>query len=209
MTTTLILTPIISPQSGWQWTWSNLKLHMGGSSDGGWQFWNLGGVTRWNSQFLIHTSTFLAITLCCFTVAPLFVLEMSTAWNRCLQHPCFQNLRKIAWASKNSDSNAPHFPFRFHSMLFALRCYQFPYTVMNRCLYLMPQNLLNHCFKGGVSSPTGACGNPAKRGSPLQRHLWSHTSLSPRLRGFVKMVLTKGLVSRPPACLLLAASEVR
>jgi len=26
----LILTPVISPQSGWQWTWSCLELHMGG-----------------------------------------------------------------------------------------------------------------------------------------------------------------------------------
>jgi hypothetical protein len=46
---------------------------------------------------------------CCFTVAPLFVLDKSTAWNRCLQHPCFKNLRKIAQASKNSDSNTQHF----------------------------------------------------------------------------------------------------
>jgi hypothetical protein len=34
----LIVTPIISPQSGWQWTWSCPELHMGGFSDGGWQF---------------------------------------------------------------------------------------------------------------------------------------------------------------------------
>jgi hypothetical protein len=27
-------------------------------SDGGWRFWNLGGVTQWISQFLMHTSTF-------------------------------------------------------------------------------------------------------------------------------------------------------
>jgi hypothetical protein len=47
--------------------------------------------------------------LCCFTVAPLFVLDKSTAWNRCLHHPCFKNLCKIAQASKNSDSNAQHF----------------------------------------------------------------------------------------------------
>ena len=24
---------------------------------------------------------------CCFTVAPLFVLDKPTVWNRCLQHP--------------------------------------------------------------------------------------------------------------------------
>jgi hypothetical protein len=34
---------------------------MGGFSEGGWQFKILGCVTRWNSQFLIHTPTFLAI----------------------------------------------------------------------------------------------------------------------------------------------------
>jgi hypothetical protein len=78
----------------------------------------------------------------CFTVASLFVLDKSTAWNRCLQHPCFKNLCKIARASKNSDSNAQHFlsdlltHLWFHSMLFALPGYQFPYTVMNRCFYL-------------------------------------------------------------------------
>ena len=34
----LILTPIISPQSGWHWPWSCPELHMGGFRDGGWQF---------------------------------------------------------------------------------------------------------------------------------------------------------------------------
>ena len=47
--------------------------------------------------------------LCCFTVAPLFVLDKSTAWNRCLQHLCFNNLCKVAQASKNSISNVQHF----------------------------------------------------------------------------------------------------
>jgi hypothetical protein len=37
---------------------------------------------------------------CCFTIAPLFVLDKSMSWNRCLQHPCFKNLCKIAQASK-------------------------------------------------------------------------------------------------------------
>jgi hypothetical protein len=46
---------------------------------------------------------------CCFTIAPLFVLDKSTAWNRCLQHPCFKKLSKIAQASRNSDDNAQHF----------------------------------------------------------------------------------------------------
>jgi hypothetical protein len=79
---------------------------------------------------------------CCFTVAPLFVLDKSTAWNRCLQHPCFKNLCKISQASKNSNSNAQRFLLdmlthsQFHSMLFALPSYQIPYLVMNRCFYL-------------------------------------------------------------------------
>jgi hypothetical protein len=48
--------------------------------------------------------------LCCFTVVPLFVLYKSKAYKiRCLQHPFFQNLCKIAQASKNSGSNAQHF----------------------------------------------------------------------------------------------------
>ena len=34
----LIMTPIRSPQSGWQWTSSCPELHMGSFSDGGWQF---------------------------------------------------------------------------------------------------------------------------------------------------------------------------
>jgi hypothetical protein len=51
--------------------------------------------------------------LCCFTVVPLFLLDKSMAHNRCLQHPCFKKLCKIAEASKNSDSNAQHFPFGF------------------------------------------------------------------------------------------------
>jgi hypothetical protein len=34
----LILTPIILLQSGWQLTWNCPELHMGGFSDGGWQF---------------------------------------------------------------------------------------------------------------------------------------------------------------------------
>jgi hypothetical protein len=46
---------------------------------------------------------------CCFTIVSLFVLDKSMAWNRCLQHPCFKNLCKIAQASKNLDSNAQHF----------------------------------------------------------------------------------------------------
>ena len=55
----LSLTPKLSPQSGWQWTLSCPELHMGGFRGEGWQ--HLGGVTRWNSQFLIHTWTLLVI----------------------------------------------------------------------------------------------------------------------------------------------------
>jgi hypothetical protein len=80
---------------------------------------------------------------CCFTIASLFVLDKSTAWNKCLQHPCFKKLCKIAQASENSDSNTQQFLLDLlthswiHSMLFALPGYQFPYTVMNMCFYLM------------------------------------------------------------------------
>jgi hypothetical protein len=38
----LILTPIISPQSGWQWTWSCSELHICGFRDGGWKFLTFG-----------------------------------------------------------------------------------------------------------------------------------------------------------------------
>jgi hypothetical protein len=40
------------PEVAQNFTWADLVI----MEDG-----NLGGVTRWNSQFLIHTSTFLAI----------------------------------------------------------------------------------------------------------------------------------------------------
>jgi hypothetical protein len=53
-------------------------------------------------------------------------------------------MKKIAQASKSSHSNAQHFLSDllthswFHSMLFALPGYRFPYIVMNRCFYLIP-----------------------------------------------------------------------
>ena len=79
---------------------------------------------------------------CCFAMF-LYLFWISLCLkNRCLQHPWFQNLCKIAQASKISASNAQHFLSDllthswFHSMLFALPGYQFPYTVTNRCLYL-------------------------------------------------------------------------
>jgi hypothetical protein len=86
-------------------------------------------------SFSTHINFPRHCTFCCFTIAPWFVLDTSTAWNKCLQHPCFKILCKIAQESKNSDSNAQHFlsdlltHSRFHSMLFALPGYQFPYTV--------------------------------------------------------------------------------
>jgi hypothetical protein len=57
-------------------------------------------------------NTFMSFSrnhFCCFTVVPLFVLDKSMAWNRCLQHLCFKNWCKIAQASKDADSNAQHF----------------------------------------------------------------------------------------------------
>jgi hypothetical protein len=148
----LILIPAIAPQSGWQWTWSCPELHMGGFRDGGWLFWHLGGFTRWNSQFLKYMN-FSRHHLSCFTVVPLFLLDKSMAYNRCLQHPCFKKLCKIAQASKNWDSNAQHFLsdlltlHAIHSMLFALPGYQFPYIVMNRCLYLISVTSWHSEFK--------------------------------------------------------------
>jgi hypothetical protein len=81
--------------------------------------------------------------------------------NRCLQHLCLKILCKIAQASKNSDSNAQHFLSDllthswFHSMLFALPCYQFPYIVMNRCLYLRLGSL-----ESSTASKAGEVENP-------------------------------------------------
>jgi hypothetical protein len=111
--------------------------------DGNLNFWHLRGVTRWNSQSLKYTWIFLAIICVASQLFLCFFWIHIWVKNRCLQHPCFKNLCKIAQASKNSDSNAQHFLSDlvthswFHSMLFALPGYQFPYIVMNSCLYLM------------------------------------------------------------------------
>jgi hypothetical protein len=124
------------PKVARNFTWAVL-----GMEDG--NFWHLGGVTKWNSQIFITYNNFSRHQFCCFTVVPLFVLDKFVANNRCLQHPCFKKLCKIAQASKNSDFNVQHFLSDLlthswlHSMLFALSGYQFPYTVMNRCLYLI------------------------------------------------------------------------
>jgi hypothetical protein len=101
-------------------TWAVL-----GMEDG--NFWHLGGVTRWNSQFSKYTWTILAIICVASQLFLCFFWISLWVKNRCPQHPCFKNLCKIAQASKNSDSNAQHFlsdllthPW-FHSMLFALQ----------------------------------------------------------------------------------------
>jgi hypothetical protein len=97
--------------------------------------------------------------LCCFTIAPLFVLDKYTAWNRCLQHPYLNFLCKIAQAFNNSNSNAQHFLSDllthswFHSMFFALPSYQFPYNVMNRSFYLISQNPTCHFKKISILAP--------------------------------------------------------
>ena len=116
---------------------------MDGFSDGGWQFLTFGVCHEMELPiFNTYMMNFSHHHFCCFTIVPLFVWNKSTAWNRCLQHPCFKNLCKIAQASKNSDSNARHFLSDllthswFHSMLFTLPGFQFPYIVMNRCLYI-------------------------------------------------------------------------
>jgi len=61
----------IEPEVARNFTWAVLEME----DD---NFWHLGGVTRWNSQFLIHTWKFIAIILCCFTFVPLC----------CFGYPC-------------------------------------------------------------------------------------------------------------------------
>jgi hypothetical protein len=93
-------------------------------------FWHLGGVTRWNSQYFKYTWTFHAIICVASQLFLCFFWISLWVKNKCLQHPCFKNLCKIAQASRNSDSNAQHFLSDllthswFHSMLFAHPCYQ-------------------------------------------------------------------------------------
>jgi hypothetical protein len=131
----LIMTPIISSQSGWQWTWSCSELHMGGFRDGGWQFL----VHKWN--FLAINPIASQLFLCLFWIS---------LWLRIGVYNTLasKQLCKIVQASKNSDSKAQHFLSDllthswFHSMLFALPSYQFPYIVMNKCLYLMSSLVL-------------------------------------------------------------------
>ena len=105
---------------------------------------------EWNPQF---SNTYVIFSVASQLLLCL-LLDKSTAWNRCLQHPCFKSMCKIAQASKDSYSNAQHFLSYllthswFHSMLFALPGYQFPYIVMNRCFYLKGSYLIhNHCVE--------------------------------------------------------------
>jgi hypothetical protein len=113
-------------------------------------FWHLGDVTRWNSQFLIHTwiffsSSFLLLHNCSFVCFEQVYGLRIGVYNTY----CFKNLCKIAQASKISGSNAQHFLLDllthswFHFMLFALPSYQFPYILMNRCLHLISYRCLN------------------------------------------------------------------
>jgi hypothetical protein len=51
---------------------------------------------------------------CCFTVASLFVLDKSMAWDRCLQHPCLKKLCRIIQASlQKFRFQRPTLPFGF------------------------------------------------------------------------------------------------
>ena len=124
-------------------------------------FWHLGGATRMELPIFNTNMNFFSHHFYCFTIAPLFGLDKSTAWNRCLQHPCFKNLCKIAQASKNSDSNAQHFLSDllthswFYSMLFALPGYQFPYVVMNICFHLMPKFTSSLPLEDGLDANFG------------------------------------------------------
>jgi hypothetical protein len=72
----LILTHIISSQSGWQWTWSCPELHMGGFRDGGLQFltfWrSLDGTPNfWYIRIFFFAMNFVAsqLFLCLFWIS--------------------------------------------------------------------------------------------------------------------------------------------
>ena len=123
----LILTPIMSSQSGWQRTWSCPELHMGvlGMEDS--KFWHLGGATRWNPQFSINTWTFLAII---FVVSQLFLcLFWISLWlrigvyNTLASKICVKLLKppKIQIPTPNTSLSDLLTHSWFHSMLFAVR----------------------------------------------------------------------------------------
>jgi hypothetical protein len=50
--------------------------------------------------------------LCCFIVIPLFVLDKSMAWNRCLQHPTSKKCVKLLKPPK-FRFQCPTLPFGF------------------------------------------------------------------------------------------------
>jgi hypothetical protein len=102
-------------------------------------FWHLGGVTRWNSQILIHTWTFLAVIfvasymfLCLFWISLWLRIGV---YNTLASEICVKLLKppKIQIPTPNTDFLTHSW---FHSMLFALPGYQFPYTVMDLSLSL-------------------------------------------------------------------------
>ena len=147
------------PKAARNFTWAVL-----GMEDG--NFWHWGGVTRWNSHFLIHTWTFLTIiSIASHLFLCLFWISL---WlkNRCLQHLASKICVKLLKPSK-IQIPMPNTSFSdllthswFHSMLFALPSYQFPYIVMNRCLYLKLSYLFQY---SGVYCVTLSVGN---------RNLW-------------------------------------
>jgi hypothetical protein len=122
-------------------------------------FWHLGGVARWKLPIF---NTYLNVSrhhFCCFIVVPLFF--WISLWLRIGVYNTLASIFfcKIAQASKNSDSNAQHFLSDLlthswvHSMLFALPRYQFPYIVMNRCLYLRGASIYGRRSRGRWFSP--------------------------------------------------------
>jgi hypothetical protein len=133
--------------------------------------------------------------LCCFTIVPLFVLHKSMAWNKCLEHPCFKNLCRIAQASKNSDFNAQHFLLDllthswFHSMLFALPSYQFPYIVMNRCMSLPYIKAGDRLAQWG---PNDFFFLPQDSNAQKTVLLWFHRCKLERYGNFTKFAVEKG-----------------
>jgi len=103
---------------------------------------------------------------------------------------------KIAQASKNSDSNAQHFLSDllthswFHSMLFALPSYQFPYIVVNRWLYLKlsPVPFLLLLLQLGCKKPTLV---PKIPQSPSSCCCSSYLNLHRFLHGFLHNVAAR------------------
>jgi hypothetical protein len=94
------------------------------------------------SQLLIHTWTFLAINyvasqlfFCLFWISLWLGIDV---YNTLASKICVKLLKppKIQIPTPNTSFRICLHIHDVHSMLFALPGYQFPYTVMNRCLYL-------------------------------------------------------------------------